>query len=1321
MPMSGLAPRLQSTPATSVHVPAVAQRSLPHRIGNLPGQSRVCGGRGERAHAIAGNPVDLPVQGVPKEALRELGQHLSARPLTGSELATLIANDVGRTPLMGTLSERLIGNALCALLPKASEDERKVWAKVIAGALIYDPSEWHRQYFDLQLKLVDSSESQTLKALHELLKKKTLGGKTWKDVLPAKPTVSSRVMQLVRVSRDAALDDAAPVRNGSGNPWHAALLGGLMVGGLPSAWGAREDSLWSPLLAQRLVDVAPMAGRLAPAATLAMKYPRAALATLAGTTVAALSTVLYTISRSSQHHENSLSHAPLAALAGKVAPDILESLANEVRHGDSSLDADERARRAVQSLGPAAEGVRQLWQIERHGRSDRLSFVEADLDIEFGSWLIKQVFDEPVPSGGVDMTWSNWTLPNGLRVILTPGKGDMASVQLRFGDGSGIEQHGQRGAVHFAEHLWFRRNLESAQSFDDRYMAAGVKDNAYTTHDTTVYFAEGPVDALPLILFEKSYRLARATDPISPAEFETERSVVLNEIDLRDTTSSRAYGVLSRAMYPLGHPYRISVGGRPKDLLSLQAGDMENFMRARQRPNLATLVISGDVDEDHVRDLVTDYFASIEPGNAFPPRTPDVQRRREDTREVIFDSVTTPRLYRSWNVPEDGHADLPGLMLCAGVLTRRLNDELGDAVTFGAAYVEPRQLGSQFHIVLFLRDDDDNDDHGWVGETLDSVSAQFLKEGPTEGELEGARRALISGSAWTQASSDGTATAVVHCVDRGGRPDCLNVDVQAWHDTTPERAKQLAGDWLAAGSHTLLVTPGDRPRAPLKLPGSVRHVPWDAGVPDPGLRAAAASVDRSAPPPVPPPGPLNFPVVSRTELANGLPVILAPMGKGKKARVVFSFDGGRAGDLDPDIGGGVAKAALRIVTQRAAPLERTALNKKLDDLELTVTARSMPGYSTLTLEGPSAKLVEGVGIVRDMLIDTRFPADLLDQSRDGALDVVQSLAEDPAHRSRVLMRQLVLGEQHPYAADPLGEGTEASLAAMTSEQLLQWTQRYLHPSNATVVAVGSFDSDELSSGLSQAFAAVDGARVRSRVEIPVPIQSRHPGVHELPVGQGEQSHVMLGYPVPCDGSTADVLVECIDRIIQHRVKKNLRQEMGLAYRVHSLATSTRAVRMGGFMMPVDNTRRFQALATARSVVSALVEGRSPVTQEELNLHLLNLRRQLAKDSQDPLEVESSLIAAVDLGRPGSYIDDTARALQGLTSGEVNGAVGRMATGHLTWVLAGPSARAVDSSTSSEADERTSQDIERRLQFTAMGLSQFVEIDPETGARTIHQL
>ena len=203
---------------------------------------------------------------------------------------------------------------------------------------------------------------------------------------------------------------------------------------------------------------------------------------------------------------------------------------------------------------------------------------------------------------------------------------------------------------------------------------------------------------------------------------------------------------------------------------------------------------------------------------------------------------------------------------------------------------------------------------------------------------------------------------------------------------------------------------------------------------------------------------------------------------------------------------------------------------------------------------------------------------------------------------------------------------------------------------------------------------------------------------------------------------------CIARIIQHRVRDELREQQGVTYGLRSIASKTRGVQMHGFTSAVQNDRALDALATARAVVSDLVEGRKPVTQDELSLHAQGHRRKLATLYRDMWEVESALVSAVDGGVNTIDIEEEARAMGDLAPIQVNAANGRMSMAHLTWLLAGPASGRQGPSASSESDWATSEsgdeqdaDAELRLRLTAMNLQHFTMVDPETGARTVHRL
>src|SRR3954453_8885265 len=150
------------------------------------------------------------------------------------------------------------------------------------------------------------------------------------------------------------------------------------------------------------------------------------------------------------------------------------------------------------------------------------------------------------------------TLPGGLRVVTEyiPSV-HSASVGVWVGVGSRDEGATVAGAAHFLEHLLFkstptRSAVEIAQEMD----AVGGELNAFTAKEHTCYYAHVLDTDLPLAVEVLADVVTDAT--LHPSDVEIERSVVLDEIAMRDDDPEDLLGELSdEALFgdhPLGRP-----------------------------------------------------------------------------------------------------------------------------------------------------------------------------------------------------------------------------------------------------------------------------------------------------------------------------------------------------------------------------------------------------------------------------------------------------------------------------------------------------------------------------------------------------------------------------------------------------------------------------------------------------------------------------------------------------------------------------------------------------------------------------------------------
>ena len=97
---------------------------------------------------------------------------------------------------------------------------------------------------------------------------------------------------------------------------------------------------------------------------------------------------------------------------------------------------------------------------------------------------------------------------------------------------------------------------------------------------------------------------------------EKEKQVVKNE--KRQNYDNRPYGhtsgVISKNLYPEGHPYSHTVIGSLEDLQSATLQDVKDFYGKWYVPNNVTLVIAGDFEVEQAKNWVDKYFAEIKRG-----------------------------------------------------------------------------------------------------------------------------------------------------------------------------------------------------------------------------------------------------------------------------------------------------------------------------------------------------------------------------------------------------------------------------------------------------------------------------------------------------------------------------------------------------------------------------------------------------------------------------------------------------------------------------------------------------------------------------------
>ncbi len=266
---------------------------------------------------------------------------------------------------------------------------------------------------------------------------------------------------------------------------------------------------------------------------------------------------------------------------------------------------------------------------------------------------------------------------NGLTVLTSPTPvAPVVGFGIVYRVGSRHELPGHTGATHILEHLMFkgteRFNRDNGTEAARELHRVGASFNASTWLDRTNYFEILPVDRLALAVDIESDRMRGAL--VRDTDLESERMVVLNELDAGENDSFDLLMKSSFALAYLEHPYRHPTIGWRNDVERMSGDVLRGFYDTYYHPDTATVIVVGDLDEASALEHVERGFGGIE---QTPGPVPEVTIREPEQRgERRFDIHRAGELGNialSWHIPEGLHADLPALSA--------LTQILGDGVT----------------------------------------------------------------------------------------------------------------------------------------------------------------------------------------------------------------------------------------------------------------------------------------------------------------------------------------------------------------------------------------------------------------------------------------------------------------------------------------------------------------------------------------------------------------------------------------------------------------------------------------------------------------
>jgi zinc protease len=840
------------------------------------------------------------------------------------------------------------------------------------------------------------------------------------------------------------------------------------------------------------------------------------------------------------------------------------------------------------------------------------------------------------------------TLKNGLRVILHQDKSTpIVAVNVWYHVGSKNEVTGKTGFAHLFEHMMFQGSKNYNDDYFKPLQEAGATINGSTNSDRTNYFEVVPSNFLELALFMEADRMGGLLEAMTQGKLDNQRDVVKNERRQRvdNVPGGTAFERIGELMYPKDHPYSWSTIGSLEDLSAASMDDVKAFFRQYYVPNNASLVIAGDFDEKQAMTWVEKYFGKIPAGKPVTRPNPAEAKLDGEIRKSYEDNVPLPRLFMVWHTVRESHPDKAALDMLQFVLSSGRGSRLQStlihtkqlAQTAFAGH-QAREIAGAFQVQVNAR----------PGKTLDEIEKEInveiekiKNEPPTAEELSRALNVIESSTIFGMQTVLGKADQMNNYATYTGKADNFQADLDAYRKVTSADVQRVAKTYLNNNRLIMSYLP--------KAGGGQRFNPA-ANEPTSTAKKEEAKTDQTANLPKPGPNPkFALPAIEKSKLSNGLDVWLVRQAELPIVSMNLVIKSGSTADPKGKLG--IAEYTADLLNKGTKNRNAVEIANQAQNIGSNVGAGSGWDSTNVSMTTLTKHLDMALELYADVIVNPTFPDAELNPIKQRAIVGLTQRKTNANAIANIAFNSVLYGKEHPYGQ----ASSEASIKAITRDDLVKFYETYYRPNNSTLIVVGDATMAGLKSKLESSFANWKPAEV-PEVKIPATNNVSKPGIYLIDRPGSAQSVISIGQIGVSRDNPDFVALSVMNSILggqfSSRVNLNLREEKGYTYG----ARTGFSFRKGAG--PFSATADVQTAVTKESVQEFMKElngirGAIPVTQKELEYNKQSIIRRFPQGFETNGQISAQLSNLLIYGLSDTYFNEYIAKVNAVTVADVN--------------------------------------------------------------------
>lgn len=438
----------------------------------------------------------------------------------------------------------------------------------------------------------------------------------------------------------------------------------------------------------------------------------------------------------------------------------------------------------------------------------------------------------------------------------------------------------------------------------------------------------------------------------------------------------------------------------------------------------------------------------------------------------------------------------------------------------------------------------------------------------------------------------------------------------------------------------LLLTAFALPAAAQQTPRVTKDAPATAQPP------RTARIDRSKPPVLPPTPALRVPAIETRTLSNGITVAVLENHEIPIVRVSALIDA--RGLLDPQGKEGVGALTFGMLSEGT----RTRTAEQLADAYAALGTTVAPtGFTTITRNVDPA-----LELMRDQLWEPAFPQAALDRLRANQIASLRRAKDQPTYLAGRVLANALYGTGHPYERTT----TEASLSAITRDDLVAFHGTYVRPQNVKLVVAGDITPAQAMEKLERVFGAWPAGGEKARYDVPTPAPIAQTTIYLYDRPNSAQSVIYAAAVGPRRDAPEYYALDLANTVLGgsfvSRLNTNLRETHGYAYGAGSGFTYRRRPEVGQFQA----SAQVQTDKTDSSVVEIMNElrgiaGGRPITQAEFDIAMGNAVKGLPLAFETVTQIAGAAGTVLSDSLPLDYYATLSRKYEGVSIADANAA------------------------------------------------------------------